>query len=273
MFGVKADYCLVSGDAGNLSLEGFVNAAYMSSKIDNSSSFAYMLRVGPLFSFHPIGNLTPLLSAGVGGMYLPSPVASSPDKAAFLTFGIGASYAVSKDMAIRADISRQVVIDINGSNSFELTLGWSFEFDGREKKAPLADISPSPTEPTASLPPQPPAQAAAAVAATTPAAQPAPTPAPGAAATAPPAEAKVETTSPTGATPAAMPAPAGGAPTPEIIKPAEAASSAPSGGVPARVETAAPPAEVIPPVPAPATAVEAKPAPAPAQQGTASGTA
>src|ERR1700687_5377918 len=63
--GVRADYCLATGSAGNIGLEAFVNATQLKSKTDSSSGNAYLLRVGPLFAFPGVGKVTPFLTAGI----------------------------------------------------------------------------------------------------------------------------------------------------------------------------------------------------------------
>ena len=142
--GLKLDYGISSSQAGSINLEAIANTTQLKSSNGGGSAGAFLLSLGPLYCFPEFENITPLISAGIGTLIASSKVNSMPGVSSLLTVGFGASYRLSKQMTVRADLSRLFILSLNGSNGFEMSLGLSYSVGSVKKSMPLVESTPNP---------------------------------------------------------------------------------------------------------------------------------
>ena len=142
--GLKLDYGISAGSSGSIGLEGVATATQLKSSTGNGSAGTFSLRLGPLFCFPDVGKVTPFMTADLGAQFASSNVNSMPGITSFMSLGLGASYAISKQMAVRADLNRLFVFNVHGSSGFEMTLGLSYVVGNVKESTPLVESTPSP---------------------------------------------------------------------------------------------------------------------------------
>ncbi|TSK05026.1 MAG: OmpA family protein [Geobacter sp.] len=157
MAGVKIDKRLTEA----LGIEGDISVARADGKSSGSTTL-YMFSLQTVYPFLESPKLTPFLTFGAGGL-----IADQGSSSPLVNFGLGAKYFIKNDLAFRCDV-RDVAASSQG-NSFELTAGVSFVFDGQDKQhrrrihhqpataATDPPVTAPPTNPTASVTDTPPA--------------------------------------------------------------------------------------------------------------------
>jgi len=155
LYGLRAGYNFTD----RLGLEGlfhFVHTNEQSTGVDkNLNVFNYRLEA--LYSLFPKNILVPHIAAGYGGIRSEAQNNGIYDTdAGVFSYGIGAKYFVTDDVALRADL-RQLIINRGPTfYNYEYTLGLNFQLGGVQPvaapaPAPKAVAPPPPPAPTSSL--------------------------------------------------------------------------------------------------------------------------
>ena len=155
LYGLRAGYNFTK----NIGLEGMI--AYAPTVEDrNDFDDANMLnyRLEALYNFFPESRLVPFLAVGYGGTTLRFDK-SEDAKAGVFGYGAGVKYAMTDNLALRADV-RHLIIDRGPTvNNYEYTLGLNYQFGGNTAIKPAPAPAPAPVAKPAPVPEVKPAPA------------------------------------------------------------------------------------------------------------------
>jgi OOP family OmpA-OmpF porin len=152
--GLNAGYNLTD----RISLEGlfhYVRTTQEMSKIGVSSNLdVFDYRLEALYSLFPQSSFVPHLAAGWGGetYSVDSKTGYGSSSTGIFSYGLGAKYFLTDDMALRADMRQLVHLNGHTAYNFETTVGLHFQFGGVNKPAEPV-VAPKKAEPA----PPPPA--------------------------------------------------------------------------------------------------------------------
>lgn len=153
LFGLKAGYNFTD----RLGLEALVHYVHTNEYSFGSKNTmdAVNYRVEGLYHFIPQSKLVPFLAVGIGGLrsYFNK---DNYDDSGLISYGAGAKYALSDNVALRAD-ARMMSVFYNPAvvYNYEYTLGLDFQFGGKIKAAKAVEVAAAPKKAAAEPAPAP----------------------------------------------------------------------------------------------------------------------
>ncbi len=133
IFGLRGGYNFTK----NIGAEAMFGYSLTKTKVGNRETDMYRYGVDVLYHFMPDSKIVPFVAIGGGGTNFNTPhTASAPSHyAGLFSYGGGAKYFVSDNVALRADVRHVVLVHDTGDNNLEYSAGLTFQFGGVQKTA------------------------------------------------------------------------------------------------------------------------------------------
>jgi len=151
MFGLRAGYNFTK----NFGAEAMFGYALTETKGKygvSGSREADMYRYGVdlLYHFMPDKKFVPFIAVGGGGtsFSIPNSPSTRNHYAGLVTYGGGAKYSITEDIAFRGDVRGIYLVHDTGTNNFEYTAGLTFQFGGVRTAVAALPPETRPTEKT-----------------------------------------------------------------------------------------------------------------------------
>jgi len=153
-FGIEGAVEFINSGVNDQSRTGRSEGQYRSPMDDVDLTFYH---IDAVYHFMPDGKFNPFVVLGFGGTHY-SPKISDHDMGTF-TFGVGAKYSLTDNIALRVDVRDNLVGEVfqESYNNISATAGIVFSFGGKAKPAPtpVAKVEPKPVEPIVVLASEP----------------------------------------------------------------------------------------------------------------------
>lgn len=155
LLGIKAGYNITD----RFGIEGLLHYVHTKEWSTGSGKSLDMAnyRVELLYHLFPKSTLVPFLALGGGGLHSRYSAYNTTAKDGVISYGAGAKYALSDNLALRADARMlTVVIDPSVRYNYEYTLGLNFQLGGTSRAvAPAAAAAPKAAPAAAKVEPKP----------------------------------------------------------------------------------------------------------------------
>jgi OOP family OmpA-OmpF porin len=134
IFGIGLGYNFTE----HLGVEGIFNYVKSNSETTNDDIDSYIYRLDGLYHFRPDKQVVPYLAAGLGAITIDEDNTGSDTNTLF-NYGGGIKAFITESLSFRGDIRHLIDLD-DSNNNFAVTIGFTYQFGKKEKKAPLPPL-------------------------------------------------------------------------------------------------------------------------------------